>query len=154
MVPSPLRMLVIPRLVLAPAAVLAPVPPAAIGTGVSRVVTCPPVMFIVPVKFTLEALCVAMFPSPRLVLAPAAVLPPVPPLAMAMGAFKSLIYPPPITTEVASCTAIVPTVVIAPVDNPRLALALTAVLPPVPPLSMGMGVFNPLMLPPVMSTDS
>ena len=153
-VPSPLRIAVIPRLVLAPAAVLAPVPPALTGTGVSRTDICPPVMLIVPVKFTLAASCVAMVPRPKLVLAPAAVLALVPPLGMGIGASNPLIYPPPITTEVAFCTAIVPTVVVAPDCNPRLVLALAAVLPPVPPLAMGIGVFNPLMLPPVMLTDS
>ena len=95
-----------------------------------------------------------MVPRPKLVLALAAVLPPVPPLAMGRGLLSPLMIPPPIVTEVASCTAMVPTVVVAPDCRPNAVLADACVLPPVPPLAMGIGLLSPLIVPPVMLTDS
>ena len=67
-----------PRLVLASAALLAPVPPSAMARSVIPVI-------LPPVMFTTLAFCVAMLPSPKLSLASEGVLAPVPPSATAMS---------------------------------------------------------------------
>ena len=72
----------------------------------------------------------------KLVLAPAAVLAPVPPDAIAMGAMP-VIEPPVIVTASEFCSAIVPTLAVAPEPSPRLVLAPAAVLAPVPPDAIG-----------------
>ncbi len=78
----------------------APVPPSASAKSVIPVIE-PPVIE------TLAESCVAIVPSPRLVLAPAAVPAPVPPSAMARSVIP-VTDPPVIETLAESCVAIVP----------------------------------------------
>ena len=85
-----------------------------------------------------------MLPRPRLVLAPAAVLAPVPPDAKGTDEVNPKILPPVICTLLADCVAMVP--------RPRLVLASAAVLAPVPPDASGMADDKPVMVPPVMAT--
>ena len=87
----------------------------------------------------------------RLVLAWAAVLPPVPPSATANGVIPE-IAPPVMVTELAFCTDIVPTVVVAPEARPRLILACAASLAPVPPSAIAKSTI-PVILPPEIETD-
>ena len=93
---------------------------------------------------------VAASGTPRLILACAAVLAPVPPSATAKSVML-VILPPVILTALAFCVAIVPTVVVAPVASPRLNLANPAELAPVPPSAMVNGVI-PVTVPPVIFT--
>lgn len=98
----------------------------------------PPVSPLVPV--------IVMVTSGTLkfVLAAAAVLAPVPPLAMDNAVVRLEILPPVIATSLAFCVPRVP--------MPREVLAAAAVLALVPPELIGNGVDNPEMLPPVIAT--
>jgi len=89
-----------PRLILAWAAVVAPVPPDNIGKAEMPEME-PPVMF------TDAEVCVAMLLSPRLVRASAAVAAPVPPADNGSAEIPVMV-PPVILTAVASCVANVP----------------------------------------------
>jgi hypothetical protein len=104
----------------------------------------PPVSPLIPV------MVLKLGGTPRLNLACAASLAPVPPSAI----FRSEILfmlPPVILTALAFCVAIVPTVVVAPDASPRLNCAAPTVLAPVPPSAMDNGVI-PVTVPPVIFT--
>ena len=108
-----------PKLVLATAAVLAPVPPSAIGNvvlgdNVPLVLTITPVVVLFrlrvltfailpPVIATAPASCVAIDPSPRFDLEPGAVDDPVPPDAKGIGALSPVIVPPVMLTALEYC---------------------------------------------------
>jgi hypothetical protein len=108
-----------PRFDLASAALLAPVPPWPIGTAATAA-SVPPVLITGPVVLLLKdsnpmleilplvidtalAFCTAMLPSPKLILAPASVVAPVPPDANGIGALNPEIVPPVIITALAFC---------------------------------------------------
>ena len=137
-----------PRLVLAPDAVLDPVPPSTTAKGFVKPVTVPLKIevfsILPPVICMLFDTCVAMLPKPRLVLAPDAVLDPVPPDASGNADDKPVMVPPVICTLLDDCVAMSP--------KPRLVLAPAAVLAPVPPDASGMADDKPVMVPPVMAT--
>lgn len=139
-----------PRLLLAVAASEAPVPPSAIARSVMPVIEPPDIVGLLidtpdrepPEIDTLDDDCVAIVPSPRFVLASAAVEAPVPPSAIAMSVMP-VIDPPVIETLPLDCVASDP--------SPRLVLASAAVEAPVPPSAIARSVI-PAIDPPVIAT--
>jgi hypothetical protein len=74
---------------------------------------------IVPPEIaTAAASCTDIDPRPNELLAPAAVLDPVPPEAISIGDDSPEIVPPVMTTALAACCAMVPSMLLPPVTVP------------------------------------
>jgi hypothetical protein len=155
------------KLVLAAAAVLAPVPPDITAIGDIPVID-PPVMEIAFefCKAIVPMLAVAPDPSSKFVLASAALLAPVPPNTIGTATVADnvppllstgpvmmllsdsnpmlVILPLVIDTELEFCSAMLP--------RPKLIRAPAFVFEPVPPEANGIGALNPDTVPPVIAT--
>lgn len=133
-----------PKLLRAPDAVLAPVPPDTIAIGLIPDI-------LPPVMSTLEFCCTAMLPNPRAVLAATELVEPVPPAVIGNGADSEgidtlLILPPVIDTPVEFWVDIEP--------NPRAVLAPLAVLADVPPEAIGNGSMPDIVPPKILTLDA
>lgn len=102
-----------------------------------------------PVRPPVPVMVIASAAAPNNDLASVGLPAPVPPDDILSGCIPEIL-PPVINTLLASCVAIVPTLVVLPVPNPSAARAAAAVVDPVPPCVIARGVVSDCILPPVI----